>query len=284
MPLGPYARSIHSQHGEDGILEEILHRISVVHPLDRWCVELGAWDGVHLSNTCHLIRSRSYSAVLIEADPARYRELRQNHPDSRVLALLRRVELDGPNRLGSVLAETPLPADFDVLSIDIDGADYWVFRSLQRFRPKVVIIEFNPTIPNAVHFVQARDLTVHQGSSARALVTLARRKGYALVAATPCNLILVDRTYASAVLGSAPEPELADVRDDRRSVVLAFSGFDGSIHLSRPLGLPWHGVRVPADGLATLPRVFRGHPADWGRVRRWLWLRLRDRRYPPTAR
>ena len=57
-----HATNVHSQNGEDGVIAEILDRLP---ELDRWCVEFGAWDGVHLSNTRHLIESRDFGAVLI---------------------------------------------------------------------------------------------------------------------------------------------------------------------------------------------------------------------------
>ena len=49
--------------------------------LDNWCIESGAWDGVHLSNTCDLIQNKNYKAVLIEADVKRHRNFCKNfHP------------------------------------------------------------------------------------------------------------------------------------------------------------------------------------------------------------
>jgi len=71
-----HATNVHSGTGEDGVIGEILDRLPET---DRWCVEFGAWDGLNLSNTRHLIESRGYAAVLIEADPAKCVELRHVH-------------------------------------------------------------------------------------------------------------------------------------------------------------------------------------------------------------
>jgi hypothetical protein len=62
--LSAFARNVTSQCGEDGIIERIL---SIMTDKDGWCVEFGAWDGKHLSNTYNLIHNKGYSAVLIES-------------------------------------------------------------------------------------------------------------------------------------------------------------------------------------------------------------------------
>src|SRR5438132_14120482 len=70
--LQEYAKSVHSQYGEDGIIEKILETIG---QQDRWCVEFGAWDGKHLSNTFNLIEHHGYSAVLIEGCSRKFQNL-----------------------------------------------------------------------------------------------------------------------------------------------------------------------------------------------------------------
>ena len=52
------------------------------------------------------------------------------------------------------------------------------------FRPQVVCIEFNPTIPNRVSFIQDADMRIYQGSSLLALTDLALKKGYTLIGNT----------------------------------------------------------------------------------------------------
>ena len=91
-----------------------------------------------------------------------------------------------PTSLARTIAEALAGADFalfpipgiapdgelDLLSIDIDGNDYYIFESLARLKPELVVIEFNPTIPNDVMFVQERNITVNQGCSLLALIAL----------------------------------------------------------------------------------------------------------------
>lgn len=263
-PLGEYARNVFSQFGEDGIVDEILARIGGVSNLDGWCVEFGAWDGEFLSNTCHLIRDKGYRAVLIEGDPRKCKQLERNHPSPDVVKVCRFVQLSGDSTLDRILQDTPIPDEFDFLSIDIDGCDYFIWESLRRYTPKVICVEFNPTMPNAVDYVQPPDFARKIGSSASALVRLAADKGYALVAVTHCNTIFVRNRYAEAVLGSPEALPLESLRDDSEHRRYVFSGYDGTIITSGPVSLPWLGMNVPLGGLQYVPRLLRRFPSDYG--------------------
>ena len=92
--LSQFQRNIHSQFGEDGIIEEILNRIGQGCTLDNWCVEFGAWDGIHLSNTCNLIKTKNYKAVLIEGDLNRHKDLCKNFPSPDVIKVCKFVTFD----------------------------------------------------------------------------------------------------------------------------------------------------------------------------------------------
>jgi hypothetical protein len=265
-PLNDFADSTYSQSGEDGIIAEILHRLESSVSLDHWCAEFGAWDGVHLSNTCKLIRERSYSAVLIEGDPDRVKDLHKNFPEENVFKVCKFVQFEGPGSLERIFSTTPIPFNFDVLSIDVDGVDYHIFESLVAYRPKVVCIEFNPTIPNAVDFVQAKDFTVKHGSSGRALTRLARSKDYALVASTLCNLIFIDIAYLRAV--TAHEACLEDVNEQGNDPQYIFSGYDGTILSNKQdVNLLWHSLAVPISKVQFLPGSLRKHAADYGALK-----------------
>lgn len=175
--LNSFARNTYSQFGEDGITGEILDRLTAKINLNSWCVEFGAWDGVHLSNTCALIRERGYRAVLIEGDQSRFVQLEANHPQPSVIKINRMVEFSGENSLDAILQTTEIPEDFDLLSIDIDGCDYWILDSLKKYKPKILIVEFNPTIPNEVDFIQKANFSVKQGCSPKSLHKLAASRG-----------------------------------------------------------------------------------------------------------
>lgn len=266
-PLAEFASDTYSQTGEDGIIAEILNRIEPAHGRTKWGVEFGAWDGVHLSNTCRLIREEGYAAVLIEANPKKVEELEQNHPDDRVIKKCQFVMLEGDSTLDAILATTAIPQDFDLLSIDIDSCDWHIWQSVTAFRPRVVCIEFNPTTPNSLNWKQAPDFTIKHGCSPLALCELAAQKGYVLVAATTTNLIFVPEDLADAVLGGA-RPTLADLRDDAQWATYVFSGFDGEVLTNQPVFLPWHSLEVKPGKFQLLPKFLRRYRDDFSVLQR----------------
>lgn len=235
--LDQHASNIVSQNGEDGLLAEIFRRIG---PRSRCCVEFGAWDGKHLSNTWALWHESGWSAVLIEGDRERFLQLEQSvTPFPGVRAVHAFVSATGPNNLDSLLAQQGIPPDgVDLLSIDIDGDDYHVWSSLAAYRPRVVVIEYNPTIPPELDLVQRRG--EYFGASAAALTRLASEKGYGLAACTATNCIYVHRDDFPTL--GLPELDLAG-SFDRSQLCYVINAYDGRTFLttkpvySRPLPL-----------------------------------------------
>jgi hypothetical protein len=268
------ARNVYSQGGEDGILAAVLHTLP---EHDGWCVEFGAWDGRHLSNTFRLIDECGYRGVLIEGDRRRYEALRANFErNDRVVPIHAYVGFDAASGLDRLLATTDIPRNIDVLSIDIDGNDYHAWEAVQEYRPKVVIIEFNPTISNEVEFVQARDGRVHQGSSLLSLTHLARTKGYQLVAATTTNGIFVDAVYFP--LFGIADNSAAKLRQDLQYVTHVFCGFDGHVFLRGSRAMPWHRMQYEESRVQMLPAWCQDYPPNYGRLQRLFWKLARRRR------
>jgi hypothetical protein len=270
-PLSGYARRTYSQNGEEGIITEILRRISKDFTLDRWCVEFGAWDGVYLSNTCKFIREDGYKAVLIEGNPEKISELEKNFPSNEIEIICKYVDFEGVNSLDTILSETRIPSDFDFISIDVDGVDYHIFDSLKKYSPKIVCIEFNPSIPNMVDYVQPRDFRVNHGSSAKALNRLAESKGYKLVSVLGYNLFFVKREFLNSVLEASESLELLNPQGNDPLVL--FVGYDGTI-LSNKSGfqMPWHSIFVPIARLQVLPKCLRVFSGDYGIIKRLLFM------------
>jgi hypothetical protein len=263
-PLKPFEANVTSQCGEDGVIARAL---DLLGERDGWCVEFGAFDGREASNTYSLITARGYRAVLIESDPSRFQALCATHRDRPGVHPLRRlVGFDGDDRLDRLLAETPVPIDFDVLSIDIDGNDYHVWDAVRTYRPKLVVVEFNPTIPNELDFVQPRDPGVRQGSSLSALHRLAHAKGYRMIHATALNGIFVDARLFDR-FGIADDSPAA-LRTDLSAVTWLFQTYDGRLHVAGNDRFFWHDVPLDRRRLQQVPRLLRDFPEALPRARR----------------
>src|SRR5580658_10112798 len=128
-----FKENVTSQYGEDGILRELFNRIGTSN---RIAVEFGAWDGKCFSNTWDLWHNRGWKACLFEADEQKCRALRENcssHPG--VVFENRFIRPEGEESLDKVLSKHSLPKDFDLLSTDIDGEDYYILKNPRHFRP-----------------------------------------------------------------------------------------------------------------------------------------------------
>jgi hypothetical protein len=271
-----YKRDVYSQTGEDGVIEKVLETIPVN---DKWCVEFGAWDGLFLTNTRNLIESSGYSAVLIEADTNKFSDLRRNysHRDN-IITINKTVGFGNDDNLDRILAATPVPHDFDLLSIDIDGNDYHVWKSIVAYTPKVIVVEYNPTIPTNVEFVQIADQSVTHGSSLRSLVALGREKGYELVSVLRFNAISVRHEYYPLFNLESNAPET--LRTDLSCITYLFSGFDGSVFLRGACQLPWHGIALKEASVHALPRLFRTYPGNFTWLQRKLFALYRRLTHP----
>jgi hypothetical protein len=221
-----YAFNITSQSGEDGIIEEIFNRIGTRHSI---CVEFGAWDGIHFSNTFNLWHNKNWKAILIEGDAEKYKQLVENVKDfPHVRALNVWIENTGKNSLDNILQRESLPEDFDLLSIDIDGDDYYVFESLKIFKPRLILIEFNHTIPLPLEIVQGPG--EYFGASAMSLYKLAQSKGYKLCAITSGNLFFIRNDEYEKL--NIPHLEIEElVLNDQITHVI--SAYDGRLFLTR---------------------------------------------------
>lgn len=216
-----YQRSISSQEGEDGVIEEIFRRLGIEN---GWCVEFGAWDGKLLSNTWNLWHKQGWNAVLIEGDPAKAQQLaNETAAFPGVIALNRMVSHTGEGALDHILAETEIPLDFDLLSVDVDGNDYHIWAALETYQPKLVVIEFNATMPVNLRIIDRPGGGLNLGSSALALVELGHKKGYALITSTSGNLFFLRRDLLNEQLA---EVDLVDVFpfEKNTNVISTFTG------------------------------------------------------------
>lgn len=175
--LAEFRSNVYSQNGEDGVLAEILGRLAIS---SGYFVEFGAWDGRHLSNTFRLAES-GWRGLYIEGESERFTSLQQNVAsfDGRVKALNAWVRPQGDASLDKLLESQEVPKEPDLLSIDVDSEDWNIWLHLSNYRPVVVVLEVNSSLPPGI--VQTHRSPDVQGCSFSAAIALARAKGYSAV-------------------------------------------------------------------------------------------------------
>ncbi|MFP6560907.1 FkbM family methyltransferase [Paraburkholderia sp. B3] len=182
IDLSGLAQSLYAQGSEEGILSRVMERIAPAH---RFCVDIGASDGLRNSNTALLLRERGWQGLLVEASRYRYEKLEANYGGAQCVRL--RHERVQPDTVDQLLATAGVPQEPDLLSIDIDGNDYWVWRGLQAFQPRIVVIEYNPYYTPPERWVMCFnpdhewDGSTYYGASLASLHRLGQSKGYELV-------------------------------------------------------------------------------------------------------
>lgn len=190
--LTPFEKRYSSQNGEDGILEAIF---AVIGTTNRFCVEFGVGDG-RVCNTRRLLE-RGWTGLRM--DP-------EDPPGEGI-----RREFVTAENIEGLFAKYGVPPVFDLLSVDVDGNDYWLWKAIAAYRPRAVVVEYNATVPpsesRTIPYDPAFrwDGTDYFGASLRALEKLGREKGYVLVG---CDSRGVNAFFVDAALAGrfAPPP------------------------------------------------------------------------------
>lgn len=188
--------NVYSQWGEDAILDGIFKRIGTAN---KWCCEIGAADGLFFSNTRLFIQD-GWAALLVEADEAAAQKAWDLYVENqRVTVWCGKAVATGRDSIDSLLAEHQAPLDLDLLSIDVDGQDYYLFNSLMKYAPRVVVVEYAPDAERM--FIPPLDGEGQAGIDAMRYVAEAR--GYEVVVATQTNLICVRKDLAHLLMDDA---------------------------------------------------------------------------------
>ena len=234
--LSSYEARVFSQHGEDGVTAEILARIGRV---SSYFVEFGVGSGQE-GNCVLLADAFAWSGLFIEADPGSFGGLSAKYlHNSRVD--VRRTLVTTEN-IESTFVEAGVPAEPDILSIDVDGTDYWLWKSVTNFRPRLIIIEYNSSVDLDRQLVRPCDEVAGWdgesawfGASLGAMEHLGRAKGYTLV---HTDMTGIDAFFVRddlAALVGIPKPP-------RRSSNFCLQGV---VPLLRPTAAPGWTSRPP---------------------------------------
>lgn len=180
---------VFSQWGEDGIIQYLISRIDVGRKI---FIEFGVQDYTE-SSTRFLLINNNWSGLVIDGGE-KYIDYIKNDPiywQHNVKAECAFITKDNINDL---IRKAGMSGEIGLLSVDIDGNDYWVWEAIDVVQPVITIVEYNArfgsesalTVPYSADFVrsQAHPSMVYYGASLQALCLLGERKGYAFVG---CN-------------------------------------------------------------------------------------------------
>jgi hypothetical protein len=177
---------VYSQWGEDGIIQFLIRNVEITVKV---FVEFGVEDYAE-ANTRFLLVNDSWSGVILDGSARNIQRIREDrlywgYDLKAECAFITR------ENINDILLKNGVSGDIGLLSIDIDGNDYWVWQAITCISPRIVVCEYNSffgptrrvTIPYRADFNQrtAHFSSAYWGASAAALTHLASTKGYALV-------------------------------------------------------------------------------------------------------
>jgi hypothetical protein len=177
---------VYSQSHEDGIIAEIFRRIGTS---SRRFIEFGVGDGLECNSTLLLLQG--WKGAWIDGFEPNAIAARKHLRDNPLEIVASYINVENADDLITRLA---VGEELDMLSIDIDSIDYWVWQAIKTVKPRLVVIEYNATLPPSLSVTvpDVPDLrwngSNYFGASLGALEKLGRAKGYALVGCTPSGV------------------------------------------------------------------------------------------------
>jgi hypothetical protein len=182
---------IFSQSGEDGIIDFILNRIN--KKKDIKFIEIGTSD-YEEANTRYIAESRPCTGLLIDlSNEINFVKKRNFYWQNQIYIENSRVS---PENINLILEKHDFLDNFDFLSLDIDGLDYWVLEKINLTNASLVVCEYNPlfgseyslTIPNTENFNREEYSKLYFGASLKAFIKLMKKKGFIFLGSNSfCN-------------------------------------------------------------------------------------------------
>jgi len=224
--------SIFSQWGEDGIIEWLVQRLGNV---PESFVEFGVED-YREANTRFLIAHRNWRGMVIDGDSRNVEAIR-NDAITHQRDLIAACAFVTAENIEALIADAGLTGEIGLLSIDIDGNDYWVWKAIENVRPQIVIVEYNAVfgdlhdlvIPYDAAFVRTKGhySNLYWGASIGAFARLGHEKGYTLIgsnrAGSNAFFVRDDRAslFAEAIVDKQARPSrFRESRDNNHNLSL----------------------------------------------------------------
>ena len=180
---------VYSQWGEDGIISYLINNLDI---RNNFFIEFGVENYLE-SNSRFLLKKFNWSGLIMDSSPKNIEYIKKDgiYWKHDITALCKFISI---NNINEIFLENLVDKNIGLLSIDIDGNDYWVWKAISTIDPSIVVIEYNSILGKDKNYVvpyeenftrkKAHYSNLYYGSSLPALTKLANKKGYALVT---CN-------------------------------------------------------------------------------------------------
>ncbi|WP_440635235.1 hypothetical protein [Candidatus Pelagibacter sp. HIMB1746] len=203
--INDYEFSVFSQFGEDGIIQYLIHSIE---DIPKRFIEFGVED-YEESNTRFLLLNNNWSGLVLDGDKLNISRIRNSYYYWKYNLEAKQQFITAEN-INLIIGDYLQDKSLGILSIDIDGNDYWILKSLdfKKLKPIFLICEYNSllgseasiTIPYQKNFVRENNNfdKLYYGASINAINNLANKKGYFLLGSNSNgnNLFFVNQKYA----------------------------------------------------------------------------------------
>lgn len=206
LPLSETGFCVFSQFEEDGML---LYIFAAIGMGSKTFVEIGSDDGIN-SNCANLAFNFGWTGLFIDRNATSIRRGKRfyaKYPHPWMYQPQFLCSDVTPSNIDQLISSAGITGEIELLSIDIDGDDYWIWKAIEIIQPKVVVIEthvrfgmHNIVVPYGQH--HAHDYAVNHGASPVAMVNLGKQKGYKLIGANQLgfNFIFLKKELASTSL------------------------------------------------------------------------------------
>lgn len=178
---------VFSQFGEDGLIQRLVRLVAIPN---RTFIEFGV-ENFAESNCRFLMMNDNWHGYVMDGSERQIAAIR-GLPDIWKFDLEARAAFVTRENVNALLAASGFDADLGLLSIDVDGNDYWILDAISAMKPRLLVVEYNAlfgstrniTVPYDAGFAKqkAHHSGLYFGASLGALAVLAAQKGYSLVA------------------------------------------------------------------------------------------------------
>lgn len=184
----------YSQNGEDGLLLFIFSKIGTTN---KTTIEFGVGDGSQC-NSANLILNFGWNGLFMEGNQTAVNRGLNYYKHKGINSLQFKNVFITAENINQLITDNGISGEIDLLNVDIDGNDYWVWQAINVVNPRVVVVEYNSSfgseksvsVPYAPDFNrwQKHPSGWYHGASLSALTKLGNQKGYDLVACDSCGV------------------------------------------------------------------------------------------------